>query len=567
MPTSTKEGTYQPTGYIECLGTSFCEGPLFHKWTGLLMSEQSEILQCLKDRKPYGTMSFEETADRAKQLSEEIRDPLLMAYGCYAKGLCLYGEGLNITEIYNNIYEGLDAARKDRDNFAFVDLYILSGMMADLHGWYSFAMDQFMNGLEYAENLPAYEREWKYATILANIGQCYKEAGDPDRAVTYLKKAYENLQGHERHPFYERNLASLYLQMGDTAVDISDYGLAEESLQKCSALIDHVKTDQETIRMEAECLRFNMRLGMMEADEADMQRLLAAIDAYGLNADNITEAVRVLERLCAAGIRDLASELIGYFRSHKDDLPASVLQTIIRLEIMLRGAKDPKNMELALAYFNYSEEMETRNLSTELDGMKIRERSDVLRRENTRLQKEAETDALTGIANRYRLSRVSDELFEKSYRDQTSMAYEILDIDDFKSYNDTMGHAVGDQCLKAVGKALSDLQDQYPDLFCARYGGDEFVLLYQNMKEEEILHIAEDLRTRIQKDVKQVLGKHTEVTVSQGIRDGIPSGKNKLWDYMTAADHQLYDIKRAAKGRIKYVNGMHTDSIQDPIIR
>lgn len=101
---------------------------------------------------------------------------------------------------------------------------------------------------------------------------------------------------------------------------------------------------------------------------------------------------------------------------------------------------------------------------------------------NIRLLEKSETDALTRLANRFRLNDYLDQVFEKALSEQTPLAMEILDIDYFKQYNDNYGHQAGDECIKRIAKQLELMQNDM--IFCARYGGDEFIILYQNMTEK-----------------------------------------------------------------------------------
>ena len=122
-----------------------------------------------------------------------------------------------------------------------------------------------------------------------------------------------------------------------------------------------------------------------------------------------------------------------------------------------------------------------------LDVRESLERANKKRREmeeaNIRLLEKSETDALTRLANRFRLNDYLDQVFEKALSEQTPLAMEILDIDYFKQYNDNYGHQAGDECIKRIAKQLELMQNDM--IFCARYGGDEFIILYQNMRRRD----------------------------------------------------------------------------------
>ncbi|MBQ7372769.1 MAG: GGDEF domain-containing protein, partial [Blautia sp.] len=104
----------------------------------------------------------------------------------------------------------------------------------------------------------------------------------------------------------------------------------------------------------------------------------------------------------------------------------------------------------------------------------------------------------------------------------------------------------GDQCLVAVADVLQEFQSD--TVFFARYGGDEFVLLYLDYTDEEIRGMADRLSQR----VKEVTRKRSlpELSISQGVCNRVPSEKERLWDFSTAADHALYRVKESGRGAV-----------------
>lgn len=184
----------------------------------------------------------------------------------------------------------------------------------------------------------------------------------------------------------------------------------------------------------------------------------------------------------------------------------------------------------------------------------LEQRAHAIELENRVLAHRAETDSLTGIANRFRFNERAEEIFDAAAQQRIHFGLEMLDVDNFKGINDVYGHQVGDSCLQMLGSALRDMERD-ERIFAARYGGDEFILVYSGMTDEEILDKAEQLRQKVcqfklqgDKD-----GSGVRVTISQGIRNAVPVHGNKLWDFTHAADQALYDVKRGEKGRILLV--------------
>ena len=158
------------------------------------------------------------------------------------------------------------------------------------------------------------------------------------------------------------------------------------------------------------------------------------------------------------------------------------------------------------------------------------------------------TDALTGLLNRRYLERRLDEEIERSKRHHFPMSLMMLDVDDFKSYNDTFGHPAGDAALKIVAGVLQDVL-RGADV-AARYGGEEFAILLPQTTSLEAAAIAERLRQRIE---------HTEfpkrkVTISIGIAScskDVDTPENLIG----AADHALYEAKNHGRNNVQIYDG------------
>ena len=162
--------------------------------------------------------------------------------------------------------------------------------------------------------------------------------------------------------------------------------------------------------------------------------------------------------------------------------------------------------------------------------------------ENIALQKQANTDALTGLPNRNAMTGYLQQKLEEAEKAGTRFGIGIIDVDRFKEYNDTYGHQAGDECLRKIGGILLDFNED-PRVFCARYGGDEFVVGYFGLTTAAIRKIDRAMRDRVL--ALEVGAADAPVEISQGICNRVPDGRMKLWDYLTLADKELYRIKKA----------------------
>jgi len=161
-------------------------------------------------------------------------------------------------------------------------------------------------------------------------------------------------------------------------------------------------------------------------------------------------------------------------------------------------------------------------------------------------------DALTGVYNRRYMEEALNKIVNTMKRAGGGMlSLMILDLDYFKKYNDTYGHAEGDACLQAVAKAIAGSITRTED-FVARYGGEEFVVVLPNAREDGACIIAE----RTIENVRNCNIPHREnqaapvVTLSIGIVTGNVRTLETGLEYIKRADQALYASK--ANGRNRY---------------
>jgi len=127
----------------------------------------------------------------------------------------------------------------------------------------------------------------------------------------------------------------------------------------------------------------------------------------------------------------------------------------------------------------------------------------------------------------------------------------MIDIDYFKSYNDTYGHLQGDICLKAVASIIQKSLIRPGDL-CARYGGEEFIVLLPDTDEKGSLHIANKINCNLANEkIKHCKSDiNTFVTVSMGLASIVPTSKNTSSQLISKADQALYQAKREGRNKV-----------------
>jgi diguanylate cyclase (GGDEF)-like protein len=161
------------------------------------------------------------------------------------------------------------------------------------------------------------------------------------------------------------------------------------------------------------------------------------------------------------------------------------------------------------------------------------------------------TDSLTGLANRRRFDAFLTQEWAHAARAQKPLALIMADIDSFKNYNDTYGHAAGDECLKRIARVMQKVGRRTSDL-AVRYGGEELALILPVTNLSDAKRIAEELRGQVEalRIQHQTSGTKPWVTISAGVAAMVPKRNGAPLSLLNLADQALYKAKRSGKNRV-----------------
>ena len=167
------------------------------------------------------------------------------------------------------------------------------------------------------------------------------------------------------------------------------------------------------------------------------------------------------------------------------------------------------------------------------------------------LENISQQDGLTGIANRRCFDTWIEEAFNTATQDGAPVSLLLIDIDNFKAYNDGYGHLGGDICLKQVAELLAYVLAD-TDARLARYGGEEFAVILPNRDLREAYELAERIRLSI--EARAFEHQHCErkrVTLSIGVASCQPSANEDPQPLISLADQALYEAKRKGRNRVE----------------
>lgn len=252
--------------------------------------------------------------------------------------------------------------------------------------------------------------------------------------------------------------------------------------------------------------------------------------------------------------------VLRYLRSNPltRDVPVVVLSTkeepALKADAFGSGANDylikwPDRIEL-LARIRYHSQWYTilQQRNEAFRALRVSQRK--LAESNLQLQRIAALDGLTGIPNRRYFDERLEEEWLRGAREQSWLTLIMLDVDHFKQYNDLYGHIAGDECLRAVARAISGGLLRPADV-AARFGGEEFVLILPGTDANG----AEFVANKVCKAVEALGIPHDRstasnfVTVSLGVATTVPAHGAQVSSLLAEADAALYAAKEAGRNR------------------
>ena len=165
-------------------------------------------------------------------------------------------------------------------------------------------------------------------------------------------------------------------------------------------------------------------------------------------------------------------------------------------------------------------------------------------------------DQLTELPNRRSFENRLSAEWGRSLREQTQISLLMIDVDNFKNYNDTYGHQQGDVALQAFSKVLAQSLSR-PGDFTARWGGEEFIMLLPNTSSVGALHVAEHVRECAEDmEIPTSNGSMTKLTISVGVNTHMQNYSGTIDNFLIGADIALYEAKNSGRNRVCCFKGI-----------
>lgn len=491
--------------------------------------------------------------DKIQEYGEKIKDNKLLGFAQYYRGETYYL--LNYVDgTFRNLISAVENLKNADVHELEASTYNLLGIVSVNQGNAHFALDYYLSGLLICDQYGLIEEK---AFLKYNIGSLYFKYQSYYQARTYFASARNLLEksGNEMNIFLtDISIGSCYLEEGNI-----------EKAEEYEAVIlkkDNLSVD-ETTEMYFWC--FQARLFHQKQNLEKREYYIGKITNIMNEKMPIMEVFEDIYIYCrmlldANHYVELQKiiQIMEFITEQADILYLQKKILSLKIELYKKNGDEDGYLKSTAIYYELEQMMEQENryvinsiLGTRFSLEEVQKYTHQVEQKNRELQQRSEMDHLTGLPNRFRLNEYAEKAFRKAWMEQHIMGVEILDIDYFKEYNDNYGHPKGDWCLIEISEILKRFAAK-KNIFCARYGGDEFIIIYEESTKEEIYQLAEQLKREIaeMKIVHEYSKTDSILTISQGICIGIPGNQQKVWDYLHQADKMLYKIKQKSRNGI-----------------
>ncbi|MEP5764157.1 MAG: GGDEF domain-containing protein [Halieaceae bacterium] len=427
------------------------------------------------------------------------------------------------------------------------------------------------------------------STVLNNLGDLYDYLGQPSKALDYYRKSLELEQGEQFGLVVKNlNVGTQYQALGQYQDALGSYQLALSYNRKLQ-LGQHepeILVAMASAYLAMGELREALRWSLEALDAA--QR--SAVDVQIIAALNGLSKTYIARENYAAAI-NASERALGLAQSQ--EVPDLIIRTLRQLATAYKEAGQFHQAVLTLELYTSAKEKQlldkaTRSLAELQAGLEteVAEREIVrLQQENQirdlqleqersqrmlwiaqivflvlaiailvllylRVQRKSRTDELTQIANRSYISDCLEQEFRRFQRYENPCCVMILDIDDFKEFNDVHGHDCGDAILTAVAGLLSQCLRTTDRV--GRWGGEEFVLLFPQTGLTEALQVAERIRLAVANYRFSVDSRHSDtagalhVSITSGLAL-LSKEDEDVVSWLKRADLAMYEGKQAGK--------------------
>lgn len=507
-----------------------------------------------------------------------LNDDYLLGFTYYYSSFAKYYYDENRSNFTKDLSKAVHHLMKAGNHEMLARVFNLVAIDAFSYGCYDVAYNYYIHSLHEAE---ATSSILFAGVIETNLSLIFLELRNHRMAKQYIRSAIRRLYDVRNSESVCFSMHAAYIDDAMISLEQGHIASARSALRHALKYVPSSPAPGEDLKISVAMIR--LRLAFADGDTAQFTEIANDLVRY-LKDETYPEGYTSdIRNLCTWLMAQKEYALVGrILDAVNEKILSCAMIHIVRMFINLKTTyytacgNDAKlrsslleQQRLVLAQDVHLNRIHKYTLELVRIDSTIRREQQSLRAQHVSLQKKAYHDALTGIANRHMLNKILESSFERAYEKQTLLGIAILDVDYFKEYNDSFGHPAGDRCLVSIASEMeqlcADATTTKSSVFCARYGGDEFVMIYEGYTQDQIASHAARLNERIRSLALSHPKAATEeiVTVSQGLCISVPGRKNKAWDYLSQADVALYQVKINRGRRTRKKDGIMVSSLKD----
>ena len=523
---------------------------------GLPQTVQNFINDTIQYRESGNCLDYD-TCQKILEYAADTGSQKLTGLGLYYLAEC-YWQKSEYENTMQCLTEGVGCLENARMYELLAKAHNMMGAVSDRKNNRMLALSSYYNSLKYAEKYHFY---YIQGMAESNIAYTLVRMRLRQEAIQHYRIAIACYDKSEKTYQLNYNRINCMIECGCCHMYL---GEMEEALQLWNEIEKILREAPESYYSKITLKMYRIPCELLKGHEEEALKLASDLLEQLSDRDVFEEIMD--ELVILAGILEILpdgkylEELIRIIDEKHIEEHYNIFLDLypIKSEFLQKKGLTWEYIDYTRQYFDIYEKYQRENREALINVIELQNRlKNVtldwtnMKASNQELESLAMHDELTGLANRTFLHEYLTSSFEHAYEEHELMGVELMDIDFFKEYNDHYGHLAGDQCLKAIAGVLR--KQQVPGkIFCARYGGDEFMILYTGMTVEKIRRVAED----ILREVRKLKLPHecsncsNYVSVSQGVFVRIPVGNSKEWDFTSRADDLLYKTKSCGRNSI-----------------
>ena len=523
---------------------------------GLPQTVQNFINDTIQYRETGSCLDYD-TCQKILEYAADTGSQKLTGLGLYYLAECYWQKG-EYENTMQCLTEGVGCLENARMYELLAKAHNMMGAVSDRKNNRMLALSSYYNSLKYAEKYHFY---YIQGMAESNIAYTLVRMRLRQEAIQHYRIALDCYDKSEKTYQLNYNRINCMIECGCCHMYL---GEMEEALQLWNKIEQILREAPESYYSKITLEMYRIPCELLKGNEEEALKLAA--DLLEQLSDRVVFEEIMDELVILAGILAILpdgkylEELIRIIDEKHIEEHYNIFLDLypFKSELLQKKGLTREYIDYTRQYFDIYEKYQQENREALINVIELQNRlKNVtldwtnMKASNRELESLAMHDELTGLANRAFLHEYFTGSFEHAYEEHELMGVELMDIDFFKEYNDHYGHLAGDQCLKAIAGVLR--KQQVPGkIFCARYGGDEFMILYTGMTAEKIRRVSEDILREVRnlKIPHECSNCSNYVSVSQGVFVRIPVGNNREWDFTSRADDLLYKAKNCGRNSI-----------------